>query len=439
MSKKWLAAVLVFVLASSLFFGVPETAYATADRENDYPIILVHGFSGWGRDELWGYKYWGGGKDDIQEDLNARGFNCRTAAVGPLSSSWDRACELYAQLQGTTTDYGKAHSDKFGHDRFGRSYAEPLVPRWGQLDDQGRIKKIHLITHSHGGQTGRLLIHLMEYGDPEEKLATDSEELSPLFKGGKQWVASQTLVAAPCDGTTLEPLVIKYIPPAQQLVALAAAIFGASDQHFYDFKLEQWGMKRWSEESMGSYLKRVVKSSLWIDTKDASPWDLSPEGAREFNGRTKASPNVYYFTLAGEATEEKPETGYQVPESDMYIPFKLFGYLMGKYTHDGAGGRVSVDKSWWQNDGVINTNSADGPTIYPGGSVPETIVINDGKPKKGVFNYLGLLEHVDHFDIVGIPTLTPEMKSFYQKQAAFLYSLPGESPKTPKTIDPIIK
>ena len=30
---------------------------------NSYPIILVHGFIGWGRDEMNGYYYWGGQMD----------------------------------------------------------------------------------------------------------------------------------------------------------------------------------------------------------------------------------------------------------------------------------------------------------------------------------------------------------------------------------------
>ena len=40
--------------------------------------------------------------------------------------AWDRACELYARLTGTTVDYGIAHSAEKGHDRFGITYNEPL-------------------------------------------------------------------------------------------------------------------------------------------------------------------------------------------------------------------------------------------------------------------------------------------------------------------------
>ena len=30
---------------------------------NSHPIILMHGFMGWGRDEMAGYYYWGGFTD----------------------------------------------------------------------------------------------------------------------------------------------------------------------------------------------------------------------------------------------------------------------------------------------------------------------------------------------------------------------------------------
>ncbi|TYZ66215.1 hypothetical protein PybrP1_011866, partial [[Pythium] brassicae (nom. inval.)] len=80
--QKLLSTLLVLVLA-------PLAVLA----QNKYPIVLVHGFSGWGRDELLGLKYWGGIQGDLQEQLKAQGYTVYTAAVGPFSSNWDRACE----------------------------------------------------------------------------------------------------------------------------------------------------------------------------------------------------------------------------------------------------------------------------------------------------------------------------------------------------------
>lgn len=77
----------------------PELNTNNIVQGNNYPIVLVHGFMGFGRDELLGYKYWGG-IVDVQEKLNDLGYKTYTATVGPVSSNWDRACELYAYIVG---------------------------------------------------------------------------------------------------------------------------------------------------------------------------------------------------------------------------------------------------------------------------------------------------------------------------------------------------
>ena len=41
--------------------------------QNNYPIVLIHGFFGWGNDEMGSYRYWGGNKD-IQKMYEKNGF-----------------------------------------------------------------------------------------------------------------------------------------------------------------------------------------------------------------------------------------------------------------------------------------------------------------------------------------------------------------------------
>ena len=64
-----------------------------------YPIVFVHGLFGWGSDEGIDRKmpYWGATTGNLTEFLNEQGFDCYSASVGPISSAWDRACELYAR------------------------------------------------------------------------------------------------------------------------------------------------------------------------------------------------------------------------------------------------------------------------------------------------------------------------------------------------------
>ena len=112
--------VISLVLSITMLFGVGETALQVDQSawNTNYSYVFVHGLSGWGSyDDV--YKlmpYWGMFGGDLMEYLNNRGFHTYAASVGPTDSAWDRACELYAQLTGTVTDYGVAHSERCKHD-----------------------------------------------------------------------------------------------------------------------------------------------------------------------------------------------------------------------------------------------------------------------------------------------------------------------------------
>jgi triacylglycerol lipase len=368
-------------------------------RGNHHPIVLVHGLLGFGREELFGYKYWGG-FTDLEARLRAAGFEARTAAVGPVSSNWDRACELYACIRGGRVDYGQAHAARHGHERYGRWYPG-LLPEWGQPDSaNGGLRKVHIIGHSLGGQTGRVLIQLLAEGSAEERAATPATGLSPLFTGGKDWVASLTTIATPHDGTTL---VYKYDLQGDFLKALFAmwiALSATSEEAYYDFKLDQWGLGRQPGEDYRVYRDRVLSHEIWRDTTDTARWDGSPEGARELNRWVSARPDVYYFSWATEATWRDPFDGTQVPELGMPGVMASLARFMGSYTRGtGSAGQVSIDRAWWQNDGIVNTVSMNGPKL---GST-DRIVNFAGVPAPGVWNYMGLLKSFDHLDVIGIP------------------------------------
>ena len=61
--------------------------------ENKYPIVLVHGFLGWGPEEMGGYPYWGG-ELNFETYLRSLGYEVITVSVGPVSSNWERAVEV---------------------------------------------------------------------------------------------------------------------------------------------------------------------------------------------------------------------------------------------------------------------------------------------------------------------------------------------------------
>ena len=406
-----------------------RTAVARPER-NPYPIVLVHGWTGWGRDELGGYKYWGG-IEDLQEHLNNVGYETHTVAVGPLSSNWDRACELYAYLKGGRVDYGGAHAAKYGHERYGRFYPG-ILQDWGKTT--GSHKKIHLLAHSMGGQTSRQLIEFLYTGAPEEVDYSKNLGETPheLFQGGKtDWVSSLTTLSTPHNGTTLANFA-EITPIIRQLVVGLIELSGQTDMDVvYDFKLDQWGIGRHEDENLLDLLERILASPL-LTTQDFSPYDLSPEGARELNSKTPAKENIFYFSWATAATTRLRYKKEQVAAWHMLPLFRACAAAMGSCTTAcmwRTDDPVPLDSSWFENDGIVNTRSMRGPTI---GSTDKIVAWN-GAPQIGQWNYMGLKNGWDHFDIVGmnetwlfpLSALPEKINVFYEKIAELLKRLPA--------------
>ncbi|OEH93658.1 lipase [Bacillus solimangrovi] len=385
-----------------------------SSRANDYPIILVHGLVGWGRDEFLGYRYWGG-LIDIEDDLNDYGYETHTAAVGPFSSNWDRASELYAQIKGGTVDYGEAHSKEHGHDRYGRTY-EGFYPEWGEMNPEtGEINKVHLVGHSLGGQTIRVLTQLLAEGNIQEQELTELEQLSPLFDSEQESLVSSVFtISSPHDGSSATRLVDGLFPMTKDIIALAASSAGNTDSILYDFKLDQWGLKRGVDESFEDYAEKVYNSSIWYDTKDTAEWDTSPEGAMELNSWVGAQEDTYYFSVSTEQSYESIWSGHHKPELFMNPIFYLTSSFLGGYSESGD---ININHDWWENDGVVNTNSMDGPTL---GSSDEIVYYN-GNPQKGTWNHIGEFHSVDHLDIIGIGLY--DVRDWYRSVADLLGSL----------------
>ena len=407
----------LLLLASSLTGNPTElpTELSAEPRRNRAPIALIGGFTTWGREELLGFHYWGGSKGDIQEDLRKHGFDAVTAAVGPLSSNWDRACEAYAILRGGRVDYGKAHALQHGHARYGRSYPG-LLKDWGERDPAtGGPRRVHLLGHSQGGQTARVLVQLLEKGDPSERDATPPEDLNPLFQGGHPWVFSVTTISTPHDGTSLVFQHEGLVGPVRKLLALGATSASPHHNTIYDVKLDQWGIHRQAGESIRAFSRRLLASPLWTGTRDFAAWDLGPDGARELNGWAKAQPGVFYFSWSTAKTREDAH-GHHVPMPGMTALWRSGARYMGQALR-ASNGLVPVDASWWRNDGVVNTRSMAGPST-------ETVQSCSGTPRKGLWNHMGVLDGWDHSEIIGIgPKHGPEVLDFYRRWAAFLGSL----------------
>lgn len=397
-----------------------------AKAENSYPIVLIHGFTGWEKGQMGDYNYWGG-RTQIDEKLKSAGYLAIPAAVSPMSSNWDRACELYAFLKGGTVDYGAAHSEKHGHERFGKTYPG-ILPEWGQFGDH---RKIHIIAHSMGGQTARMLIHLLAEGDSEERARSrDDGDMSPLFEGGREWVFSLSTFSTPHLGTTIADGLREMPEPQQWMIDLALRqqtharqISKDGKDINFDFKLEQWGLVREENESQEHYVRRVRTSPIW-KKKDISLYDLSLKGAQEFNKKVKDALSVYYFSWAAQATKPLNGVGYRVLEKDGNPLFWLSSYGIGKHTPDGA----TEKDLWWDSDGVMNVISMKGPLPPNHQSILEVKDHITHQPVRGQWQFMGVAEGWDHFDMIGLASEKDSVE-FYSDWAKYLYTLETTIPE----------
>lgn len=389
--KRATAALLTVLLCIGM--GLPASAVeAPQESKNKYPIVFVHGMFGWGGNEGLNdlVPYWGATTGDLGKTLAQEGYDCCFASVGPLSSAWDRACELYAQLTGTRVDYGAAHAEAYGHARYGRSYDAPLFEGWGECGDDGDLKKIHLIGHSYGGTTVRVLAHLLTYGWAEE---LQSDDVSPLFTGGKEdWICSITTICAPHNGssafTAAEKLSI--LPVMEFVVYNFAGLMGRSrfNGNLVDYHMEQFGLTNTPGESDADTLPKAI-ATLW-QTEDSVKHGLSPAGAAELNDLLEISPSIYYYSYAFDNAALADEG---------FIFLRLTSRLMQK--HGGSTG----------NDGLVDITSAQAPSDEPAQAYdPEHI-------SPGVWNVMPTRSG-DHGTAIGLFADAAKTHRFYLELCA---------------------
>lgn len=416
--KSIVAILLVVLIAAgaigipAYFGGIKETWWALNGGKIEYSYVLVHGLGGWGSDDGINdvARYWGGGSFDLKAALEEKGYTVHTPSVGPVSSAWDRACELYAQLTGTTVDYGEAHSKEHGHERYGKTYTTPLVENWGEKVNGGQTVKINLIGHSFGGATVRLLASLLEYGNEAEINAGGN--VSPLFEGGKEdYIHSITTLCAPHNGSSLTEIINKIgsfslnsnnsIGVSDTTDLLISLCFGLSgiqtDSGFYDLKLDHFGISSADPEAS---LRKLASLG-----NDNAAYDLSPDGAAQLNKQIKTVNSIYYFSYSYSTT--KKLLGNYVPEADTFPVLLPFASAMGEYTGTTAGG-IQIDGSWKDNDGLVSVVSAKYPFTEEYVDLPEDIK----EIKSGVWNVAKTLDG-DHGTVIGLNTDKEKTVDFY--------------------------
>ena len=380
-----------------------------------YTYVLVHGLGGWGENSEMGKtaNYWGATTGSLAEYLRGKGYDVRVPTVGPYSSTWDRACELYAQLTGTRVDYGEAHSKAHNHERYGTEYTEPLVPEWSKRS------KINLIGHSFGGETVRMLASLMANGDEAEMKAT-GEETSELFKGGKaDWIFSVTTLASPHNGSQLTEVaggvgklfgVDNAVDFTVKVVFSLLSASGLSEDDL-NLMLGQFGIGKDTYKSAAEAIEAVTKAD-----NDHAFYDLSPDGAARLNKKIKTVNGVYYFSYAY-STVTKSASGKYTEKPGTFSSMIISANLLGNYKCTTKGG-IEINEEWFDNDGLVSVVSA----AYPEGEEHRDLSENPEEIAKGVWNTAPVLSG-DHGTPVGLGASAAKTRDFYIKLFAMIDSL----------------
>ena len=362
---------------------------------SNHPYVFVHGMKGWGEDKKFykGLPYWGMVTGNYPRRMREKGYEVYTPSVSPLGSAWDRACELYANLTGTTVDYGVAHSKEKGHNRFGETFPEAMLPDWTPE------RSIHLLGHSFGGPTMRMFVELLRNGSPEERAATPAGQLSPLFEGGHgDLVKSITSISGPFDGITFPHALPKLVDGGLTYgIPMVASIIGnVGSGRVYDFQMSQWGITAVKEGvRFARNMLNMKAIRHFAKAKDNVFADIHIPQAAEINKKLSVPAEQYLFAVTGNGTK-KGKNGNWVKAPIMIFAFAPFAYSLGKFPDQTIAG-VKITEGWRQNDGIVPVESGRHPTTEPWCEWED---VKDKPIQKGIWHALPTVPG-DHGTVIG--------------------------------------
>ena len=389
MKSKLFKSVLSIFLCLCIVSGLGITGFAKESKTN-YPFIYVHGMCGWGETSPQedARPYWGTQpENNVITYLRSQGYTVFNPPVGGYSSTWDRACELFAELTGTVVDYGAAHSKEYGHARFGRDYTNKAA--MGKPWDLE--SPLNFVGHSFGGETIRLLASLLAFGD-ETEMNADKENCSELFKGGhEKGIHSITTLSSPHNGSTVSNYLSDTVLPAFLMIFIlhANCVSGKSNN---DLMLDQWGITKDPASGEKARLNPSACMKLAL-SNDHCGYDLTVQGAEKLNKKIKTVKSAYYFSYSACITEDS-KCGYTKMNKgyDVFLPFRLSSPLISSSVNMFIGGKF-IDKSWGANDGIVPLKSA----LYPFGE--EHVDFDEAKELlPGVWHVMPTVYGADHYD-----------------------------------------
>lgn len=318
-------------------------------------------------------------------------------------------------IKGGCVHYGKKHAMYYGHNVTGRCY-DGIYKEWGTIVN-GKVKKIHLIGHSMGGQTIRMLAQLLANGTHNAPIEEDPYS-HELFAGGKQdWIHSITTISTPNQGTPIADKVDQLGDKLKQIGTAVFALIGIDpDKVSYDGKLDHWGISpRKKNESLSDYIDRLIKSSLFQSKnalQDLAGWGLSMNGAKDENSWVTTLPNIYYYSVSTQDTYRIGDVELPRPHSMLLILQPSSYYLGSKKIL-----QLGYSRDWQPNDGLV-------PTISMSFDGRSKVVNGITTSIPGQWHHVAAFTKMDHGAIIGLK-LSRDVFDFYSAQCKFLWDLPA--------------
>jgi hypothetical protein len=311
--------------------GMPMVPDLTPPVSLDCPVVLVPGNMG--------------DASKTAAALRSCGVGAVDAKLGPVSSSHDRACELFFALVGGRVDYGKQHSAKHGHARFGR-VCVAQHPRWSA------DRPVVLLCHSQGGTTALALLEL---------LAANQFEQSSGHVTSAAWVRGVCAIACPLAGVSwIHSLPLVGVPPPSSpsrvrqrecavrclsceselsdraegaecdidephdalpigtgvvalfqlvgyLLHVCLASFSWFTHNVWDWRLDHWRM------TVRDLPALLTWTHALLHTTDMALYDLTPAAAHQAGCRMRTHDGVYYVALACRVTLPRADGGTRFP------------------------------------------------------------------------------------------------------------------------------
>ncbi|EIN14006.1 alpha/beta-hydrolase [Punctularia strigosozonata HHB-11173 SS5] len=428
------------------------------------PLVIVEGFLSSTGSVLWG---------NFETYLNCSnggpGYLQRRTifvSIGPVSSLHDRACELFYALKGGTVDYGVDHSRRHSHRRFGRTHSAGLCPEWSQEHP------LHFFGHSIGGPTIVKMQWLIAQGffgaNMHPSMVSSVTTVSAPFRGTQlvYTLGERTDGAPAVCPISVGAAVAKMVHVASYLSPLLPRIF---DMHTESRALS------YRETTFISLLRQLYRSD-WAEGRDATPFDMTFQGAEERESAGEGIPHdgTFYRSYVACMTRRIRQTDVKHAPPLKYLlnlPLYVCSRLMGSFdfavlrpvpafmrahptatlatligTMDSANGLVhstqgvfeatvvsqeEVGENHWANDGVVPTFSQFHPFGCRESRCHHCPLSGYASPNEGHRKHLvgpGIwdvhaLDNCDHFSLVPLWMATAKQKQFWRDVGAWLVDI----------------